>query len=304
MFSKIQVFQGENPDVWKYVFEKDDICVEAVLYRYESFQKRTVLCISVQSGCPVGCVFCGTGKKFIRNLTADEIQYQVDHVINWVSSQIDWPLNSVCEKFQIMFMSMGEPMLNWSEVDKAIRRLNDTYRNAQLLISTIGVKDYSAFFKLCDLSREIGKVGLQFSLHSGDDEERDEIIPFKNKMSIREIRDAGIMWNSYTHRPVYLNICVDEFNLSPEERERIKDLFPPSIFSLTFSVICEYENGQVVNQTLKDKIDRKMQNIMANFLCHSYNVRKFDPAGQDDIGAGCGQLWYTQSWMKEHFKGK
>jgi 23S rRNA (adenine2503-C2)-methyltransferase len=63
------------------------------------------------SGCPVGCTFCGTGKKFICNLTAEEIVQQIVEVLT--DKGIEHDINSRCEKFQIMFMSMGEPMLNW-----------------------------------------------------------------------------------------------------------------------------------------------------------------------------------------------
>jgi 23S rRNA (adenine2503-C2)-methyltransferase len=109
MFSEIKVFQGENPNVWKYVFIKEDICVEAVLYKYDSFEKRTVLCVSVQSGCPVGCVFCGTGKQFIRNLTTKEITNQVYYILNKIGVIKWYEFDNLVfrmkpiEKFQIMF---------------------------------------------------------------------------------------------------------------------------------------------------------------------------------------------------------
>jgi adenine C2-methylase RlmN of 23S rRNA A2503 and tRNA A37 len=56
-------FDSSEGNVWKYVFDFGNAVAEAVLYKYESFYKRTVLCISVQSGCPVGCKFCGTGES-------------------------------------------------------------------------------------------------------------------------------------------------------------------------------------------------------------------------------------------------
>ena len=73
---EVKQFADPSGNVWKYVFHFEDAIAEAVLYRYGTFKERTVMCVSVQSGCPVGCVFCGTGKKFIRNLTIDEIEYQ------------------------------------------------------------------------------------------------------------------------------------------------------------------------------------------------------------------------------------
>ena len=59
---------------------ENQFCYEAVLYKYPTYMERTVLCISTQCGCPVGCTFCGTGKKFVRNLDIAEISNQVFHV--------------------------------------------------------------------------------------------------------------------------------------------------------------------------------------------------------------------------------
>ena len=73
---KYKVFESSEGNVFKYVFTTDDAVAEAVLYRYNSFYDRTVICCSVMSGCPVGCTFCGTGRQFIRNLTSKEIVYQ------------------------------------------------------------------------------------------------------------------------------------------------------------------------------------------------------------------------------------
>lgn len=66
MWSNIQVFQDDKEHVKKYVFEKSDIAIESVLYRYPTYRERTVLCISTMCGCPMGCRFCGTGDYFVR----------------------------------------------------------------------------------------------------------------------------------------------------------------------------------------------------------------------------------------------
>lgn len=291
---EIKRFDSSEDNVWKYVFEFENAVAEAVLYKYEEFCKRTVLCISVQSGCPVGCKFCGTGKKFIRNLTSNEIVDQVKHCLKDMNIE---NINSEGERFQIMFMSMGEPMLNFDNVEKAIRELNILYPNAELLLSTVGIKDKVVMHKLKLLSRDIKKVGLQFSIHEAFENKRNELIPFKNKLNLREIRDYAINWHYITNRPVYINYCIGESNQSEEEMNRLKDLFSPVIFNLTFSVICS------ADENMKDKgykeLDR-INNISESFLDCGYNVRVFDPAGQDDIGGGCGQLWYVQDWMKNN----
>ena len=291
---KTKRFDSSEGNVWKYVFDFETAVSEAVLYKYESFYKRTVLCVSVQSGCPVGCKFCGTGKKFIRNLTTDEIVSQVKYCLKDMNIE---NVNSAGERFQIMFMSMGEPTLNIDNVVDAIKELHTLYANAELLISTVGVRNKDAFEKLLKISIEIPKVGLQFSVHEAFEEKRNELIPYKNKLNLREMRDFGIDWNRQTKRPVFINYCIGENNQSVEEMDRLKDLFSPAVFNITFSVICS------ADEKMKDKGYReleKINNVTLSFLDCGYNVKVFDPAGQDDIGGGCGQLWYVQDWMRKH----
>lgn len=290
---KYQVFSSSEGNVWKYVFTKKDMVAEAVLYQYENFYKRTVICCSVMSGCPVGCTFCGTGKKFIRNLTKQEIVDQIHLVLN--DKNLINDINEKCEKFQIMFMSMGEPMLNWNEVEEAIRDLNKQFCNAELLLSTIGYDDDQLFSRIITLSKEIDKVGLQFSIHKSNDNERNLLIPFHKKMNLQKIRDAGILWWKETGRPPYLNYCVDGTNNSIKNFQELTNLFSPLVFHFTFSVVCS------ADETLKDASFRNLeviQQFQQLFLEKGYNVRIFDPAGQDDIGGGCGQLWYVQNWLK------
>lgn len=292
-------FDSSEGNVWKYVFEFEDAITEAVLYKYNSFYDRTVLCISVQSGCPVGCKFCGTGHKFIRNLKSQEIISQVKHCLK--DMQIE-DINEKGKRFQIMFMSMGEPLLNFSNVELAIIELNKKYPNAELLISTIAPTTYPKYYSsLFELSKKINKIGLQFSVHEAFDDKRNELIPYKQKLSLVELRDIGINWNKITNRPVYINYCVHENNHSEAELNRLKDLFSPVCFNFTFSVICS------PNENMKDKSYRELDiinKISDSFLKCGYNVRVFNPAGQDDIGGGCGQLWYVQDWMKNHFSDK
>jgi 23S rRNA (adenine2503-C2)-methyltransferase len=300
MINSVKIFPSSEGNVWKYVYEFENAIAEAVLYKYDKFSKRTVICCSVQSGCPVGCKFCGTGKKFIRNLTSEEIFYQVNTIIDNVLNESD-DMRSMfdCDKFQIMFMSMGEPMLNLNELDTAITKLHLKYPKAQLLISTVGINNEISLNHLLNLSKSIRQVGLQFSIHQAYDEKRNELIPFKNKLTLREIRDYGILWNNATKRPVYLNYCIDGTNISDGEINRLKDLFNPLVFHFTFSVICS------ADETMKTAGFRNhdiINNVTNTFMGDGYNVRVFDPAGQDDIGGGCGQLWYVQEWMKNNNK--
>ena len=292
---EIKVFTGNNENVKKYVFLKDDSVFEAVIYKYPEYKERTVICCSVQSGCPVGCVFCGTGKRFVKNLNEKEI---VSQIFNVLEKENILDITSEIKKFQIMFMSMGEPMLNWEQVEKAIYTLNHEFPNAQLLLSTMGIKDDETFFRIIETAKEIDKVGLQFSLHNPIDEERNKLIPFKNKYTIREIRERGILFHQETGRKPYINYCVSNVNSSEKHIEKLLDLFPPFIFCITFSAIC---NTDKTNK--QEKTDYKsLYNMQSIFIDNGYNVRVFDPAGKDDIGGGCGQLWFVQEWMKKKAK--
>lgn len=292
-----KVFEGNQGNVWKYVFTKEDMVAEAVLYQYENYYKRTVICCSVMSGCPVGCKFCGTGSKFIRNLKAEEIVEQINIVLK--DKNLINDINEKCEKLQFMFMSMGEPMLNWEEVEKAIIQLNKNFSNAQLLLSTIGCDNDETFSKIINLSKRIDKVGLQFSIHKSNDNERNILIPFRKKMNLQKIRDAGIIWWKETGRNPFLNYCVDGTNNNDKNFEELTNLFSPIIFNFTFSVVCSSD------ENMKDAAFRNLdviRNFQNKFLEKGYNVRMFDPAGQDDIGGGCGQLWYVQNWLKSYKK--
>lgn len=290
----MKVFESSEGNVWKYVFTKTDMVAETVLYKYEDFYKRTVICCSTMSGCPVGCKFCGTGNKFVRNLVDDEIVEQIHSVL---TDQDIEDVNAKGERFQIMFMSMGEPLLNWDEVDKAIRQLNAEYPNAELLLSTIAPNEPESINKMIKLSKEINKVGLQFSIHKSTNDARNVLIPYEDKLTLEQIRDLGILWWNKTGRHPYLNYCIDGTNNTTDDVENLQALFSPVVFNFTFSVVCS------ANENMKEAGYRNLDDIRLfeqAFLDKGYNTRIFDPAGQDDIGGGCGQLWYVQQWMKQN----
>lgn len=291
---KAKRFDSSEGNVFKYVFTDEKTVLEAVLYRYNDFYERTVICCSTMSGCPVGCTFCGTGKKFIRSISHREITDQIDYILHDMNIE-DVDKNG--ERFQIMFMSMGEPFLNYENVKKAITTLHYKYPNAELLVSTIAPRMDSEFADFITLSKVIPNIGLQFSIHKSNVIERDKLIPYKNKYSLNEIRDYGLLWWKATGRHPYLNYCIDGSNNSGKDFARLQSLFSPIVFNFTFSVICSSD------ETMKDAGFKNIQDIRdfeKRFIESGYNTRIFDPAGQDDIGGGCGQLWYVQKWIKEH----
>ena len=291
MWTNVQIFQDEKEHVKKYVFERDDIAVESVLYRYPTYTERTVLCISTMCGCPMGCRFCGTGDYFVRSLTAEEIVAQATYILD---SQIDGINPSEIKKLQIMVMSMGEPALV-KALWEAFRILHKKYPNAALLISSSGPKiDYSW---IREMSVEIPTVGLQFSVHESTDTARNALIPFENKLNLFEIAKEGLEWFIATRRKPYFNYCAHENNSSDEDVDRLFNLFNPSVWEATVSVICERESHAQATNDHQRNLAIEFGNKLVE---RGYNVRVFDPAGQDTIGGGCGQLWFVQDWMKAH----
>lgn len=287
MWTNVNVFEDEKEHVKKYVFEKDDIAVESVLYRYPTYEERTVLCISTMCGCPMGCRFCGTGDYFVRNLTADEIVGQAEYILE---TQIDVYPQDI-KKLQIMVMSMGEPALNRA-LEEAFDRLYAKYPNAALLISTSGPK--VSYVWIRNMSVRIPTVGLQFSIHESTDEARDKLIPFEKKLTLQEIADIGVQWYLDTGRKPYFNYCAHEGNNTYEDVSRLLAMFQPKIWNATVSVICERDShAQATNDKQRDLAIEFGNKLVAN----GYDVRVFDPAGQDTIGGGCGQLHYYQEWI-------
>lgn len=290
MWQNIKIVQDEGEHVSKYIFEKDDAVAEAVLYRYPDYKTRTVICCSTQSGCPVGCRFCGAGDYFVRSLTADEICEQVNRCL--LDTHIH-PNNMY--RCQIMFMSMGEPLLNMKSLAPAIRRLNFLYEKAALLISTSAPK--VNYEDVIQLSIDVPTVGLQFSIHESTDEARDKLIPFKAKLNLGEIAQMGELWCARVGRKPFFNYCAHDKNSSEEDADRILALFDPRIWCATISVICER------GEWMKAKNERQRElasSFMDRLTQRGYDTRMFDPAGQDTIGGGCGQLWFVQSWMKNN----
>ncbi len=290
MWNNVKRIESTDQNVLKYVFEKSDAVAESVLYKYPTYEARTVVCCSTQSGCPVGCRFCGAGDNFVRSLTADEIVAQTQHL--FADRGID---ASKVERMQIMFMSMGEPLLNQRPLVEAIRRLHELYPRSALLISTSGpAVDYSA---VVEVSKEIDKVGLQFSVHESTDAARNDLIPFKAKLTLAQIAQQGEAWHAATGRKPFFNYCAHERNSSSADADRIRALFDPDVWEATISVVCERDESIAAANERQRELAVRFRHELGK---RGFSTRVFDPAGQDDVGGGCGQLWFVQSWMKEH----
>lgn len=207
-------------------------------YYLGSRQERWMIGVSCMSGCPVRCKFCATGqmKKFY-NLTTEEIVRQVLFVLD--KNTYD---TTKCKEFKINYTRMGEPFLNIEAVRATIAGVNLLNPNTHHYISTIGVKG-------SDFSWIKGNVTLQISLHSLDEDRRNWLIPFKNKMTIEEL--GQIRTHSNLKTTVNLTL-VDEKDF---DIEKLKKYFDPKYFFIKMSPInnnCvalgnEINNG-VINQ--------------------------------------------------------
>lgn len=172
--------------------------------------ERWMIGVSTMSGCPVRCKFCATGNmKSYRNLTAEEIVEQVEFIVN--NNPNFNPTES--KEFKINYTRMGEPFLNIDEVKKAIAIINDRYPNAHHYISTIGIKG-------SDFSFVKDNITLQISLHSFDDEKRNWLIPFKNKLTIEEL--GQIRTESNLKTTINLTL-VDESDFDAEKLQKYFD---------------------------------------------------------------------------------
>lgn len=175
---------------------EDDLNIEAVLMRYPT---RNTVCVSTQVGCPIGCVFCATGKMGLkRNLTVDEIVSQVVFFGRY--------LKSFGERVtRVVMMGMGEPFLNFDNLVQAIKVLSDPHGSAigarKISVSTVGLSNKIRAF--ADIDRQ---TNLALSLHAPTDELRAKLIPVHT--SLREIIAALDYYLSKTKRKVMIEYVL------------------------------------------------------------------------------------------------
>jgi 23S rRNA (adenine2503-C2)-methyltransferase len=294
LWNDVRIIEDAAENVSKYVFTNNSAVSEAVLYKYPTYDERTVICCSTQSGCPVGCRFCGAGDAFVRNLTVDEIVSQPQRLLDDVLDQTGTS-HAEMKRLQIMFMSMGEPLLNLKNLVPSLEALYEQYPGAALLISTSGPRvDYAEVRRI---SQQIPTIGLQFSVHESTNEARDQLVPFRAKLTLEQIAQEGEAWFHATGRKPFFNYCAGASNSTPEDAARLAALYDPTIWNATVSVICERNEGLPATNDFQRSLASEFASLLVQ---RGYDTRMFDPAGQDTIGGGCGQLWFVQNWMNEH----
>ena len=197
----------------KYLFElPDGNPVESVLL-YK--RNRITCCISTQSGCPVGCVFCATGLLGLnRNLTNGEI---IDQLA--ILSRIAQERGSKVDN--VVLMGMGEPLLNYENTLNAIRTFNSgkglNLGARRITLSTIGIP--SGIEKLAS---EGLQVNLAISLHSADTSMRENLVPIAKKYTLSQIIDASKKYIELTNRRITFEyVMINGVNDSPKDAKAL-----------------------------------------------------------------------------------
>jgi len=195
--------------LWKL---EDGNTIESVLLFHPD---RVTACISSQVGCPAKCAFCATGQSgYVRNLTAGEITAQI------IAMEKERKVNIG----NIVYMGMGEPLLNYEEVVKSVRILNHKKSKnismRRISISTVGIPE-----KIIDLAKDLPEVKLAISLHAPTNFKRDIIVPMNKKYSVEEIIHAAKEYQKITkNRVTFEYILIREFNDYVDDAEKLADL--------------------------------------------------------------------------------
>lgn len=254
----------------------DGLTVESVLIPTET---RTTACVSSQVGCSLNCEFCATAKlRRMRNLEVAEIVDQVALIDRQSREYFSRPLSN------IVFMGMGEPMMNYKNVVDAIRKITQPeglgMAPRRITVSTSGIPK---MIKM--LADENLKVKLALSLHSAIEETRNEIMPFSTKFPLTEILEALQYWYQKTGSVITFEYCV--WKGINDDDVHIKALIkycrkvPSKVNLIQYNPIGEGKfDGRSV--AAEEKYVRELEKAGITVM-----VRK---SRGSDIDAACGQL--------------
>lgn len=263
----------------KYLFDfGDGVRVESVLMHYE---KRTTLCVSTQAGCPLDCVFCETAKgRFQRNLTCGEILDQIC-VLKAEAGLEKYKVN-------VVFMGMGEPLLNFEALTNTIRTLNDPL-GFNLGSKRITVSTSSFPERIRQLADEGVNCSLALSLNAPNEAKRRLLMPKASRYPIDELLDAARYFVRNNGRRVTIEyVLLSGVNTSDEDADQLGGLIKGSPFKLN---LIPFNPGR--SDEFSQITEREIQRFVKRLLpvAPALMVRR---SRGTDIDAACGQLW-TQS---------
>jgi 23S rRNA (adenine2503-C2)-methyltransferase len=240
--------------------------IEAVLMRYRD--GRRSVCVSSQSGCPLTCTFCATGKmKFARNLSADEILDQALHF-----RRVE-PIDHV------VFMGMGEPTMNIDNVLAACERLPDLgVTNRRTAVSTVGWVPGIDRLAECEMP-----IALALSLHAPNDGLRSQLMPVNDRFPLAEVLAACERYRAKRRRRIFVEyVMLDGVNDHPEHARELAALLDPRVYKVN---LIPYNPTGAYDGSSPERIER-FRAILAE---HSLTATVRLTRGRD-IDAACGQL--------------
>lgn len=257
----------------------DNAEVETVFIPEEN---RGTLCVSSQAGCPLGCTFCATGKLGLqRNLETAEIIGQL-----WLINQKlaeDSSYQQPCKITNVVLMGMGEPLLNFDNVVKALDLMMDDHAYGlskyRVTLSTSGV--VPQLKKL----REVSVVSLAVSLHAPNDELRSKLMPINKKYPLEELVAVCNNYFSDLRRKVTIEyVMLAGINDSTQHAKQLVRLLSKGHYKINLLVFNEFPGTNFRASKLED-IER-FRNIL---LEAGFNTITRKTRG-NDIAAACGQL--------------
>ncbi len=253
----------------------DGRAIEAVLMRYE---RRRTLCISTQSGCAMGCVFCATGQMgFKRHLSSGEIVEQVVYYARLLKAQGEKVTN-------VVVMGMGEPFHNYAATLAAIDRLNDAtgfnLGARRFTISTVGL--IPMIRKFADEKRQ---VNLAISLHAAQDEQRSALLPINRKYPLDELLAACRYYVQHTGRRISFEWALiqgvnDGEEVARELAQKLRGLLC-HVNVIPLNPTRKYEG----KATSRERAEAFRQTLEENGIPCTVRLRR-----GIEIQAGCGQL--------------
>lgn len=251
--------------------------VEGVLMRFKN--SRNSVCVSSQVGCPLRCAFCATGSLgFKRNLSAEEITDQVLYFDHWLKEK-----ESGANVTHVVFMGMGEPLLNYENVISAVSEMNDPdclgIGARHITISTAGVIP-----GIKRLEREDIQVNLAVSLHAPNQKLRESFMPIAKSFKLPDLMETIKSYIQKTHRRVsYEYVMLKDINDSPALAKELASLLRGQLCHVNLIPYNETYLG--FTNAGRAKID-EFKEILESFKI-PVTVRV--SLGQD-IAAACGQL--------------
>ncbi|NGX56241.1 MAG: Dual-specificity RNA methyltransferase RlmN [Candidatus Anoxychlamydiales bacterium] len=257
----------------KYLFKLEDgFLIESVLIISKN---RRTICISSQVGCEIKCSFCASGKKgFFRNLSLSEIVEQILYIKKDINDSIT----------NIVFMGMGEPLLNLENVVKAIKVIsNENYLNIsqrKITLSTSGIVE-----KINELKEKNLKINLVLSLHASNDEIRKKIMPIASNYKIKDLLSSLKEYFNTTKRDISFEyILIEDFNDSKKHALELVKLLRH--FQCTINLI-PYNPIESLSYKKPsfDRVREFKKVLDDNKIIVTQRYTK-----GDDISAACGQL--------------